>query len=62
MMNKIIGLEGLYSDGFPPSSIPPCGGALSVLADVAEVTVVVTKSVTVVVTAIFTQLCAAISL
>ena len=49
MMNIIIGLAGLYTEGFPPSSIPPCGGALAVLSDVAEVTVVVTMSVTVLV-------------
>lgn len=49
MMNIIIGSAGLYSDGFPPSSIPACGVALSVLSDTAEVTVVVTTSVTVLV-------------
>lgn len=51
MINRMIGLLELYTDGFPPSSMPPCGGALAVLAAVAPVviTVVVTKSVTVVV-------------
>ena len=49
MMNMMIGFAGLYTEGLPPSSIPPCGGALAVLSEVAEVTVVVTNSVTVLV-------------
>lgn len=53
MMNKMIGLLELYTEGLPPSRMPPCGGARAVLAAVAPVvmTVVVTRSVTVVVTA-----------
>ena len=52
IMNIMMGLLGLYIEGFPPSKMPPWGGALTVLAAVAPVVVkaVVTRSVTVVVT------------
>jgi hypothetical protein len=50
MIKMIIGLLGLYTDGLAPSKIPACGGALAVAAVVvAEVTVVVRWSVTVLV-------------
>jgi hypothetical protein len=38
------GLDGLYTDGFAPSRIPPCGGAL-VLAACADVAVLLTAEV-----------------
>ena len=50
IMNRMIGFDGLYTDGLAPSKMPPCGGALAVAAVVvAEVTVVVSMSVTVLV-------------
>ena len=49
MMKRIIGFEELYTDGFEPSRMPPCGGALAVAVLVADVTVVVSISVTVLV-------------
>lgn len=49
MMKMIMGFLGSYSDGLEPSSIPPWAGALAVEVLVAEVTVVVSKSVTVLV-------------
>ena len=50
MIKMIMGLLGLYTDGLAPSRIPACGGALAVAAVVvAEVTVVVSRSVTVLV-------------
>ena len=58
IMNRMIGLEGLYCEGFEPSRMPPWAGALAVLVAVAVVTVVVTKSVTVrVVVAILRDVC-----
>lgn len=50
MMNRIIGLLALYSEGLPPSRMPPCGATLAVLDAEAEATVLVTTSVIVVVT------------
>lgn len=47
IINKIRGFVELYSDGFAPSRMPPCGGARAVAVVVAEVTVVVSMSVTV---------------
>ena len=49
IMKMIMGFLESYREGSPPSKIPPCGGALAVLSVTAPVTVVVTRSVTVVV-------------
>lgn len=49
IMNRIMGLLELYCEGLPPSRMPPCGAALAVLDAVAEASVFVTTSVTVVV-------------
>ena len=50
MMNRMIGLEALYVVGLPPSSMPPCGAARSVLDAVADAMVFVTDAVMVLVT------------
>ena len=51
-MKRMIGLEDWYTEGFPPSRIPPCGAALTVLEGVAEPMVLVTIRVTVAATGV----------
>lgn len=39
MMKMVMGFLGSYTDGFPPSKIPPCGATRTVEVGAAEVVV-----------------------
>lgn len=41
MMKMVMGFLGSYTDGFPPSKIPPCGATRTVEVGAAEAVVVV---------------------
>jgi hypothetical protein len=40
MMKMVMGFLGSYTDGFPPSKIPPCGATRTVEVGAAEAVVV----------------------